>query len=105
ATPTVLSGTIKAGTLVPTGNVAITLNGTTQQALIQGDGTFSSSFATSALTVTPRSPYTITYHYLADPNFPGVGPDTGKNPTVDANKAASVGLSVTVASRCSKASP
>src|SRR5207244_752723 len=51
ATPTALSGKVSKGTLIPTGYVAIALNGVTQQAPIQGDGTFSSSFATGALTV------------------------------------------------------
>jgi hypothetical protein len=83
ATPTSLSGTIKAGSLVPTGNVSITLNGVTQLAAINAaDGTFTFSFATGALTVTPGSPYTITYSYAGDNNFNGAGPDTSKSLTV-----------------------
>src|SRR5439155_1214171 len=96
-TPTVLLGKASKGALIPTGNVAITLNGVTQQAAIQGGGTFSSSFATGALTVVPGSPYTITYNYQGDNNFYGVGPDTSKALTV-ATKSTSTILAVTPSS-------
>ena len=81
ATPTVLGGTLKAGALVPTGSVSITLNGVTQAAGITAAGTFSSSFATGALTVA-TSPYTITYSYPGDANFTSAGPDTSQKVTV-----------------------
>src|SRR3989454_6543724 len=97
ATPTALSGKVSKGTLIPTGYVAIALNGVTQQAPIQGDGTFSSSFATGALTVVPGSPYTITYNYPGDSNFYGVAPDTSKALTV-ATKSTSTILAVTPSS-------
>jgi hypothetical protein len=65
---TTLSGTIMFGGLVPSGSVAITLNGVTQNATIQADGSFSSSFATGSLTPV-GSPFTITYFYPGDVNF------------------------------------
>jgi hypothetical protein len=69
ATPTGLSGTLKAGTLIPPGSVSITLNGVTQSAAITSEtGAFSSSFATGALTPA-NSPYTIIYSYAGDTNF------------------------------------
>ena len=82
ATPTALGGTLKAGSLIPTGSVSITLNGVPPQAAgITATGTFSSSFATGALTVA-GSPYTITYSYPGDANFTAAGPDTSKSLTV-----------------------
>jgi hypothetical protein len=81
ATPTVLSGTLKSGSLIPSGSVSITLNGATQSAAITATGAFSSSFATGALTTT-GSPYTITYSYTGDTNFTAAGPDTSKTLTV-----------------------
>ena len=66
--PTTLSGYILAGALAPSGSVTITLNSVGQQATIQSDGSFSSSFATGALGV-GGSPYTISYSYAGDSNF------------------------------------
>ena len=66
---------------MPTGAVAITLNSVRQNATIQSNGSFSSSFNTATLGVT-NSPYTITYNYGGDGNFNGVGPDTSKTLTV-----------------------
>src|SRR3989442_13625491 len=98
STPTVLSGKVAAGSLIPTGNVAITLNGVTQQAVITAaTGAFSYSFATGGLTVTPGSPYTITYSYAGDNNFNGVGPDTSKALTVATKSTATI-LALTPAS-------
>ena len=66
---TTLSGQIAAGTVIPTGNVAITLNGVTEPAPITAvTGAFSVSFPTAALT-TAGSPYPITYAYAANTNF------------------------------------
>jgi hypothetical protein len=63
-----LSGNIAAGALVPPGSVAITLNGVTQNAAIQPDGSFSASFNTAALV--PASPaYTIQYSYAGGVDF------------------------------------
>ncbi|HMJ25610.1 MAG TPA: Ig-like domain-containing protein, partial [Pyrinomonadaceae bacterium] len=61
-----LSGKLTFGSLIPTGSVAITLNGVTQNASIQAGGTFSSSFATGSLA--PGS-YAISYSYGGDSNF------------------------------------
>ena len=63
---TILSGKISFGSFVPTGNVAITLNSVTQNAAIQGDGTFSSAFATNSLAA---GTYTIAYSFGGDGNF------------------------------------
>lgn len=66
-TPTALSGTIQAGSLVPPGNVSITVNGVTQSVSINSStGNFSSSFTTGSLGVA-GSPYTIV-PALVDPN-------------------------------------
>jgi hypothetical protein len=63
-----LTGKISIGSLIPTGSVAITLNGVTQNAAIQADGSFSSNFATASLApVSP--PYSIAYSYGGDSNF------------------------------------
>lgn len=63
---TTIGGKISLGTLYPTGSVDITLNGVTQSAAIQADGTFSSAFATS--TLVPPS-YPIAFNYPGDDNF------------------------------------
>ena len=63
---TSLSGKLSFGSLIPTGNVAITLNSLTQNAAIQSGGNFSSSFATGSLA--PGS-YSIAYNYAGDGNF------------------------------------
>jgi hypothetical protein len=63
---TILSGKLSFGSLIPTGDVAITLNGVTQNAAIQAGGNFSSSFATGSLA--PGS-YSIAYNYAGDSNF------------------------------------
>ena len=69
STPTVdLSGNIAFGALIPSGSVAITLDGVTQNAAIQADGSFSSTFAIGSLTPT-GSPFSITYYYPGDVNF------------------------------------
>ena len=81
-TPTSLSGKISKGSLFPSGNVSITLNGVTKQAAIGGNGSFSASFTTNALGVA-NSPYAITYGYGGDDNFTAVSPDGSGNLTVD----------------------
>ena len=78
-TPTI-SGKISKGSLIPPGNVAVTLNGTTQQAAIQNDGTFSSSF-TGLLGVT-NSPYSVSYTYAGSANF-NPAPDGSTSLTVN----------------------
>jgi hypothetical protein len=80
--PTAISGKVAKGSLIPTGSVTITLNGTSQQAAINGStGAFSASFATSALPVS-GSPYTIAYQYGGDANFKAA-PDGGGTLTVN----------------------
>ena len=61
-----LSGKLSFGSLIPTGNVSITLNSVTQSAAIQTGGNFSSSFATGSL---PAGQYSIAYSYAGDVNF------------------------------------
>ncbi|MDR3639528.1 MAG: hypothetical protein P4L84_37350 [Isosphaeraceae bacterium] len=69
---TVLSGQITAGTLIPTGNVSITLNGVTEPAPINAaTGAFFASFSTAALG-TVGSPYAITYAYAGNANYSAV---------------------------------
>ena len=69
ATPSViLSGKISAGTQVPSGNVSITVGNVTQTAVIQADGSFSTTVNTSAFGVS-TSPYAITYSYAGTGNF------------------------------------
>jgi hypothetical protein len=68
---TTLSGTIKAGTLIPPGSVTITLNGITQAAAINpATGSFSSTFNTAAFPVSVAG-YPISYSYkdTVDSNF------------------------------------
>jgi hypothetical protein len=67
---TTLSGKISLGSLVPTGNIAITLNGVTQNVAIQAGGNFSANFATGSLAAV-NPPYTVTYSYGGDGNFNG----------------------------------
>ena len=55
-----VSGKISFGSFIPTGSVAITLNGVTQNAAIQSGGNFSSSFATNSL-APANPPYSIAY--------------------------------------------
>ena len=63
---TSLSGQISFGSLIPTGNVAITLNSVTQNGAIQAGGNFSSNFATGSSAV---GSYSIAYSYAGDSNF------------------------------------
>jgi hypothetical protein len=74
-TPTSLGGTLKSGSLIPTGNVSITLNGVTQTAAIDGPGNFTCSFATGSLGVS-GSPYAISYVYAGDTNFHNASDNT-----------------------------
>jgi len=66
---TSLWGEIAAGSLIPTGSVAITINGVTERATIHPvTGDFSASFPTAALG-TAGSPYAITYAYAGNADF------------------------------------
>jgi hypothetical protein len=119
-TPTSLSGTISKGSAIPTGNVAITLNGGVPKnaAIGASDGSFSASFATGTLGVA-ASPYGITYHYAGDVNFFGadgtgsltvikadqtiafgaLGNKTYGDPAFSVSASASSGLGVTFSSQ------
>jgi parallel beta-helix repeat protein len=67
---TTLSGKIAAsGSVVPTGNISITLNGVTKTATIQTGGTFAANFNTSSLAA---GAYTITYAYEGATNVSAV---------------------------------
>jgi hypothetical protein len=51
-TPSVtLTGTLSDGSLVPTGNVTVKLDGLSQTAALGADGTFAATFATGSLSV------------------------------------------------------
>jgi hypothetical protein len=62
-----LGGTISAGSVKPSGNVLITLNGLTQPAAITSDGSFSTVFAGPFPVA--GSPFAVMYHYGGDANF------------------------------------
>jgi hypothetical protein len=80
STPTILAGTASTtisgtlgananGQIVPAGEaVQVTLNGVTQNATLDGNDNFSTTFDTSTLT-TANSPYTIAFSYAGDGNF------------------------------------
>jgi hypothetical protein len=80
------SGTISAGTLIPpsTEVVAVTLSGVTQDAAIDSQGDFSTSFNTSQLPAS-ATPYQVTYAYAGDANFNTVSDNT--TTTLIVNKA------------------
>ena len=64
---TTISGTVAAGTALPTGDtVVVTLNGVSQAAKVDANGNFSTDFATGAL---PVGNDTITYAFAGDANF------------------------------------
>jgi hypothetical protein len=65
-----LSGTVKAGSLVPPGSVTITAGSATTTATVGGTGAFSATLTTSSLPAS-ATPYAITYKYhdTADSNF------------------------------------
>ena len=69
ATSTTLSGQIAAGSLIPTGKVAITLDGATELAAINATtGAFSASFSTATL-ATASSPYPVAYAYAGNADY------------------------------------
>lgn len=67
---TALSGRLDSGGLVPTGSVSVTLNGVTQSAPIQPDGSFSTNFQTGGLQPS-GSAYSVAYAYAGGANFNG----------------------------------
>ena len=64
---TTIGGSIAFGVLIPTGAISVTLNGVTQTAAIQANGSFTSAFATGLLTPT-ATPYAVAYTYAGDTN-------------------------------------
>jgi hypothetical protein len=65
----IVSGTLADGSQVPQGeDVAVTLDGVTQQAVLGSNGAFSTTFDTAGLSVS-SSPYTISYAYTSDGTF------------------------------------
>jgi hypothetical protein len=65
-----VGGTLTLGALVPTGDVAVTLDGVTVNAPIAANGQFSASFVTGSLSV-GNSPYIVSFAYGGDSNFNG----------------------------------
>ncbi len=63
---TAIGGKLAAGAAIPPGNVTITVNGNTQTAAIQADGTFSANFNTSAFAI---GTYAISFSYAGSTNF------------------------------------
>jgi len=78
------SGSIAAATFIPPGNevVAITLDGVTQDAAINAQGNFTSTFNTSQL-IASFTPYPVTYAYAGDANFRGIANSTTTKLTVN----------------------
>ncbi len=66
-TPSVkLSGTISSASLIPTGNVTVTVDGISQIAAIGAGGNFSATFATGSLSV---GAHAVAFNYGGDLNF------------------------------------
>jgi len=71
---TTVTGTISFGTFIPTGVVIVTVEGATQSAAIQADGSFEASFATGSLSI---GLHPIAFSYPGDANFnPATGSST-----------------------------
>lgn len=102
---TTISGTLSHGSFIPTGNVLITLNGFTQAAVLQPDGSFGATFATGMLTTT-LSGYPLSFDYAGDANFNPASASTtmvvtygiagGPNPPVAMNAGATIPMRVTL---------
>jgi hypothetical protein len=71
-TPSVtVGGTLTSGSQAPVGeDVAVKLDGLTQQALIGAGGAFSTTFTNTAGLSVSGSPYKISYSYTSDGSFP-----------------------------------
>jgi sugar lactone lactonase YvrE len=68
AAPTTIAGQLGSGAPLPSGSVTITLAGVPQTASLNSDGSFSASFDTHALAVTPGG-YPISFAYAGDSNY------------------------------------
>jgi uncharacterized repeat protein (TIGR01451 family) len=65
------TGTLASGARTPQGeNVAVTLDGVTQEAAIGSSGAFSTTFDSSGLAAS-TTPYTVSYVYASDGTFAG----------------------------------
>jgi hypothetical protein len=65
-----IGGTLANGTQAPVGeDVAVTFNGTTQQAPVGAGGVFSTTFTNTAALTVADSPYKIKYAYTSDGTF------------------------------------
>jgi hypothetical protein len=64
----VISGTLTAGALVPTGTVAVTLGSTTLNVDLNNAGGFSATLPAGSLTIA-NSPYVVTLSYADNANF------------------------------------
>jgi hypothetical protein len=62
------TGMIAAGSLIPPGNVTVTLNGVNKTVVIKSNGTFSATFSTGSL---PVGEYTVSYNYAGSSDFLG----------------------------------
>ena len=65
-----VSGTLKAGALVPAGTVAVTVGGVTVNAPIGADGRFTAAIPAGTLGA-QNSPYPIAFSYAGSANFAG----------------------------------
>ncbi|MCX6538217.1 MAG: DNA/RNA non-specific endonuclease [Acidobacteria bacterium] len=87
---TVIGGTLAFGALVPTGTVAVTLNGVTLNAPVAASGQFSATFVAGSLSVA-SSPYVVSFAYAGDTNFNGAAGSSSlivvdtTAPTIDAH--------------------
>jgi hypothetical protein len=64
-----LAGTLTTNTsVIPPGNVSITIDGATQTATVQANGSFAATFNTLTIPVS-TTPYPITYAYAGGANF------------------------------------
>ncbi len=84
------AGKISDGSLAPAGeDVAVTLDGVTQEATIGSDGSFSTTFNDTAGLGVAGSPYTVSYSYAGDGTFPPAS-QTGKLTVTPATPTVSV---------------
>jgi hypothetical protein len=67
---TTFAGRVGAGSLPPSGNVSITVNGATQSVALQSDGSFSTTITTGGLVAT-SAPYVVSYSFAGNSNFNG----------------------------------
>lgn len=67
---TTLTGSLGAGSLLPSGNVSLTVNGTTQSVALGSNGSFSTTVASGGLAAT-SAPYVVAYSFAGNDNFNG----------------------------------